>query len=64
MAKHYACSRQTDRQTDREEVKPCINSVQFKMVSTRSGKSICAPPRLSEVCPLALPLKRSQLWSD
>ena len=27
------------------------SSVQFKMVSMRSGKTICVPPRLSEVFP-------------
>ena len=32
-----------------------FSSVQFKMVYMRSEKSICAPPRLSEVSP-ALPL--------
>ena len=35
-------------------------SIQFKMVSKRSGKPVCAPPRLSEVSPM-LPL---QYWSD
>ena len=38
-------------------------SVQFKMVSMRSEKPICAPPSLSEVSP-ALPLKRFQCSSD
>ena len=34
-----------------------VSSDQFKMVSTRSEKPICAPPRLSDVSP-TLPLKR------
>ena len=33
-----------------------IGSVQFKMVSVRTGRPICAPPRLSGVSPM-LPLK-------
>ena len=40
------------------------NPVQFKMVSMRSEKPICAPPPLSEVSPM-LPLKQfqsSQCW--
>ena len=40
-----------------------FSSVQIKMVYMRSEKSICAPPRLSEVSP-ALPLKRFQCSSD
>ena len=42
-----------------------FSSIQFKMVSMRSEKSIklCAPPRLSEVSP-TLPLKRFQCPSD
>ena len=39
------------------------NSIQFKMVSMRSEKPICAPPRLSEVSP-TLPLKRFQCSSE
>ena len=39
------------------------NSVQFKMVSMRSEKPICAPPRLSEVSP-TLPLKQFHCSSD
>ena len=41
----------------------CFNSVQFKMVSMRSEKPVCAPPSLSEVSP-TLPLKRFQFSSD
>ena len=36
-----------------------LSSVQFEMISVRSGKPICAPPRLSEASP-TLPLKRFQ----
>ena len=36
---------------------------QFKMVSMRSEKPICTPPRLSAISP-ALPLKRFQCSSD
>ena len=41
------------------------NSVQFspKVVPTRPGKLICAPPRLPEVSPM-LNLERSQCWPD
>ena len=35
-----------------------FSSVQFKMVSMRSGRPICAPPRLSKVSPM-LPLRHS-----
>ena len=41
----------------------CVGSVQFEMVSMQSEKSICAPPRLSEVSP-TLPLKQLQCLSD
>ena len=44
-------------------VYPQFSSVQLKMVSMRSEKPICAPPRLSEVSP-TLPLKRFQCSSD
>ena len=49
-------------------VRACVptiqfSSVQFKMVPIRSGRPICAPPRLSEVSPM-LPLKQFQCWSD
>ena len=49
-----------------------FSSVQFKMIYiyiyiyiyiTRSGRPICAPPRLSRVSPM-LPLKQFQCWSD
>ena len=40
-----------------------VSSVQFKMVSMLSEKSIRAPPRLSEVFPTS-PLKRFQCLSD
>ena len=40
-----------------------FRSVQFKMVSMHSKKSICAPPCLSEVSP-TLPLKWFQCSSD
>ena len=40
-----------------------FSSVHSKMVSMRSGKSICAPPRLSKVSP-KLPLKQFQCSSD
>ena len=40
-----------------------FSSVQFKMVSMRSGRPICAPPRLTGVSPM-LPLKQFQCWSD
>ena len=40
-----------------------FSSVQFKVVSMRSEKPICAPPRLSEVSP-TLPFKRFQCSSD
>ena len=40
-----------------------LSSVQFKRVSMRSGRSICAPPRVSGVS-LMLPLKQFQCWSD
>ena len=40
-----------------------FGSFQFKMVSIRSEKAICAPPRLSEVPP-RLPLKRFQCSSN
>ena len=40
-----------------------FSSVQFKMVSMRSGKAICAPIRLSGVSP-TLPLKQFQRCSD
>ena len=40
-----------------------FSSVQFKMVSMRSEKPMCAPPRLSEVSP-TLPLKQFQCSSD
>ena len=40
-----------------------FSSVQFKMVSMRSGRTICAPPHLSGVSPV-LPLKQFQCWSD
>ena len=40
-----------------------FSSVQFKMVSMRSGRPICAPPRLSGVSPM-LPLKQFQCWFD
>ena len=45
-----------DRSSDR-------SSVQFKIVSMRSGKPICAPLRLLGVSP-TLPLKQFQCWSD
>ena len=38
-----------------------FSSVQFRMVSVRSEKPICTPPRLSEVPP-TLPLKRLQCF--
>ena len=41
----------------------CVCSVRFKVVSMRSEKPICAPPRLSEVSP-TLPLKWFQCSSD
>ena len=47
----------------RSAVKSRDSSVQFKMVSMRSEKPICAPPRLSEVSPSS-PLKRFQCSSD
>ena len=37
-----------------------VRLVQFKTVSMRSEKPICAPPRLSEVSGLKSPLKRFQ----
>ena len=40
-----------------------FSSVQFKMVSMRLEKPICAPPRLLEVSP-TLPLERLQCSSD
>ena len=40
-----------------------VSSVQVKMVSMRSEKPICAPPRLSDVS-RTLPLKRFQCSSD
>ena len=40
-----------------------FSSVQFKMVSMRTEKPICAPPRLSEGSP-TLPFKRFQCSSD
>ena len=40
-----------------------LSSVQLKMVSMRSEKSICALPRLSQVSP-ALPLKQFQCSSE
>ena len=39
------------------------SSVQFKMVSMRSEKLICAPPRHSEISPM-LPLKHFQCSSN
>ena len=41
---------------------PLSSTVQFKVVPMRSEKSICVPPRLSEVSP-TLPLKRFQCSS-
>ena len=38
-----------------------IRSVQFKMVSMRSEKPICAPPRLSEVSPMLPCVTRHEL---
>ena len=40
-----------------------ISSVQFKMKFMRSGRPICAPPRLSGVPPM-LSLKQFQCWCD
>ena len=40
-----------------------FSSVQFKIVSMRSEKPICAPPCLSDVS-RTLPLKRFQCSSD
>ena len=40
-----------------------VKTLQFKIVSTSSGKPICAPSHLSEVSP-ALPLKQFHCWSD
>ena len=40
-----------------------FNSVQFKMVSMRSGKAICIPPCPSEVSP-SMPLKQFQCQSE
>ena len=40
-----------------------FGSFQFKMVSMRSEKPICAPPRLSAVSPTS-PLKQFQCSSD
>ena len=42
---------------------PVVASVQFKMVSMRSEKPVCAPPLLSEVSP-TLPLKQFRCLSD
>ena len=39
-----------------------VSSVQFKMVSTCSGKPISTPPRLSEVSP-AVTFRQFQCWS-
>ena len=47
----------TDLVVDGSSSSVPFRSVQFKMVSRRSEKPICAPPRLSEVS-RALPLKR------
>ena len=38
-----------------------IRSVQFKMVSMHSEKTICAPPRLSEVSPMLPCVTRHEL---
>ena len=38
--------------------------VQFKMVSMRSEKPICAPPHLSDVSTLTLPLKQFHCSSE
>ena len=43
--------------------KPVNSSVQFKVVSMRSQKPICAPPRLSDVSS-TLPFKQFQCSSD
>ena len=59
----YISRDKTQRRHKRTQDTVRFSSVQFKVVSMRQGKPICAPPRLSGISP-ALPLEQFPCWSD